>query len=130
MALGSFKRFQADEYVMSIVLCFYTTLIVLLNIVSHTSSNLLPPGYDIAHISKEDIAERRYGSKIILAVEESQIQVVWGAKICLIIMYSRLTQMRREGIAIKVLGAYVVITWIVMEVLYLGVWCRPFHNYW
>jgi hypothetical protein len=130
MALGSFRKFQADEYVMCIVLCFYTTLIITLNIVAHTSSNLLPPGYDIAHITPQDRRERIHGSKLVLVVEESQCVTIWGAKACLLIMYMRITTMRKENIAIKVLAAYVAISFVVMEILYLGVWCRPFSNYW
>lgn len=130
MALGAFRRFQADEYLMMTILCFYTVVIVTINIVEHTSSNLLPPGYDIAHMTKQDIAERTLGSKLILVVENCQIVTIWGAKTCLIIMYLRLTTLRRENIAIKVLLGYVVLTFVVMEILYLGVWCRPFHNYW
>lgn len=130
MALGSFKRFQADEYVMCVILGFYTTLIVTINIVAHTSSNLLPPGYDVAHMTQQDIDERTYGSKLILVVEESQCTVIWGAKACLLIMYLRLTKMRKENIMVKILAAYVAITFVVMEILYLGVWCRPFHDYW
>jgi hypothetical protein len=130
MALGAIRRFQADEYVMMAILCFYTVVIVTINIVEHTSSNLLPPGYDIAHMTKQDIAERTVGSKLILVVENCQIITIWGAKTCLLIMYLRLTTLRRENIAIKALLAYVGVTFVVMEVLYLGVWCRPFHNYW
>jgi hypothetical protein len=130
MALGGFRRYQADEYVMMVILCFYTVVVVVINVVEHTSSNLLPPGYDIAHMTAADIAERTLGSKLILVVENCQIVTVWGAKTCLLIMYLRLTTLRRENIAIKVLFAYVVLTFVVMEVLYLGVWCRPFSNYW
>jgi hypothetical protein len=130
MALGAFRRFQADDYLMMTILCFYTVVIVTINIVEHTSSNLLPPGYDIAHMTKQDIAERTLGSKLILVVENCQIITIWGAKTCLLIMYLRLTTLRRENIAIKVLFGYVVLTFVVMEILYLGVWCRPFHNYW
>lgn len=38
--------------------------------------------------------------------------------------------MRWENIAIKVLLGYVVISFAVMEILYFGYWCQPFHNYW
>ncbi|GAB7329995.1 hypothetical protein MBLNU13_g01690t1 [Cladosporium sp. NU13] len=130
MALGAISRFQADEYLMMTILCFYTVVIVTINIVEHTSSNLLPPGYDIAHMTKQDIAERTLGSKLILVVENCQIVTIWGAKTCLLIMYLRLTTLRRENIAIKALLVYVGLTFVVMEILYLGVWCRPFHNYW
>ena len=31
---------------------------------------------------------------------------------------------------VKLLAAYTALGFVVMEILYLGVWCRPFHNYW
>lgn len=73
MTLGEFRKFQADDYLMVIALCFYTTLIATINIVRDTSSNLLPPGYDINTLTKEDIKERTYGSKLILVVEQCQV---------------------------------------------------------
>jgi hypothetical protein len=130
MALGSFAKFEADEYVMCVILCFYTALIATINIVESTSSNLLPPGYDIENMTQADIDERTLGSKLVLVVENCQILVIWGTKACLLIMYLRFTTFRKENFAIKAVSAYVVISFVVMEVLYLGVWCRPFHNYW
>lgn len=131
------------------VLCFYTTNIATINIVYQTSSNLLPPGFDVNSLTPADRAERIFGSKLILVVEQTQCVTVsrrlpsstrlwtlmrrtqiWGAKICLILLYHRLTQLRWENVGIKILGAYVIITFIVMEVLYFGVWCRPFYEYW
>jgi hypothetical protein len=35
-----------------------------------------------------------------------------------------------QNIAVKVVAGYVVFGFVIMEVLYLGVWCRPFHQYW
>lgn len=32
--------------------------------------------------------------------------------------------------AVKFVTAYVVLGFVLMEILYLGVWCRPFHDYW
>ena len=130
MALGSFAKFEADEYVMCAILFFYTILIATINIVGNTSSNLIPPGYDVENMTQADIDERTLGSKLILVVENCQILVIWGTKACLLIMYLRFTTLRRENFAIKAVAAYVAISWIVMEILYLGVWCRPFHNYW
>lgn len=130
MALGSFRRYQTDDYLMMLVLCFYTALTVTINVVEHTSSNLLPPGYDIAHMTQQDIEERTLGSKLILVVENCQIVTVWGAKSCLLVMYLRLTSLRRENVAIKALLVYVAGSFVLMEILYLGVWCRPFNHYW
>jgi len=32
--------------------------------------------------------------------------------------------------AVKLVAAYVIAGWAIMEILYFGVWCRPFNNYW
>ncbi|KAF7189768.1 hypothetical protein HII31_08875 [Pseudocercospora fuligena] len=130
MTLGSVRRYQADDYVMVLVLCFYTAFLVTINIVANTSSNLFPPGFDVSTLTAADKARREYGSKLILVVEECQIVSIWGAKACLLILYLRLTTLRWQHIAIQVLAAYVGIAFVVMEILYLGVWCRPFHEYW
>jgi len=130
MTLGSFRRFQGDDYCMLVTLCFYTTLIVTINIVRHSNSNLFPPGFDIAALTPEQISDREFGSKMVLVVEQSQCVTIWGAKICLLILYHRLTQLRWENLGIKILTGYVVVSFVVMEVLYFAVWCRPFHEYW
>ncbi|KAF2479135.1 hypothetical protein BDY17DRAFT_231359, partial [Neohortaea acidophila] len=130
MTLGSFRKFQADDYLMLLALCFYTTLISTINIVRYTNSNLLPPGFNINTITPHDRAQREYGSKLILVVEQCQCATVWLVKGCLVLLYLRLTSVHRENILIKILGAYVVITFVVMDILYFGVWCQPFHEYW
>lgn len=130
MTLGSFRRFQADDYVMAVILCFWTTLIVTINIVRHTSSNLLPPGYPVHDLTPQDVKERAYGSKLILVVEQSQCVTIWGTKICLILLYLRITSVLRENLFLKVLFGYGIGSFIIMDILYFGVWCQPFHNYW
>jgi hypothetical protein len=130
MVLKSLRNFQSDDVCMVVILCFYTVLIVVINIVRNTSSNLLPPGFDMDTLDDAEIHRREYGSKLILVVEQCQCVVIWGAKVCLLILYLRLTSLRWENIAIKILAAYVVVSFIVMEILYFGVWCRPFNQYW
>lgn len=36
----------------------------------------------------------------------------------------------KQNLAVKIVAGYVVIGFVVMEILYLGVWCRPFSQYW
>jgi hypothetical protein len=36
----------------------------------------------------------------------------------------------KQNIAVKVVAGYVAVSFVIMEILYLGVWCRPFHQYW
>lgn len=130
MTLGSFRKFQADDYLMMVVLCFYTNLIATINIVRDKNSNLLPPGFNANKLTKQGIQEREYGSKLILVVEQSMCVTQWGTKACLIILYMRLTTFWKENIAIKILAGYVGVSFVVMDILYFGVWCRPFHDYW
>ena len=76
MALGSFKNYQADDYGMVIVLCFYTTVIVSINYVNKYGSNLLPPGSDPYTLSQTEHMRRVLGSKLVLVVEQSQCVTV------------------------------------------------------
>jgi len=32
--------------------------------------------------------------------------------------------------AVKAVACYVVFGWLLMEILYFGVWCQPFSQYW
>ncbi|KAL3419887.1 hypothetical protein PVAG01_08386 [Phlyctema vagabunda] len=129
MQLGSIMKFQADDFVMIFVFCFYTVLIVTMNIVAHVDTNLMLPE-DVPLLTPETIRDRIYGSKMVLVVEQSMITVTWGCKVCLLCMYYKLTFGLKQVIAVKALVAYVGLSWLVMEILYFGVWCKPFHNYW
>lgn len=67
-----------------------TVLIASMNIISHTSSNLLDPNEDI-DLTPDEISEREFGSKMVLVVEQMQILTIWAVKGCLLLMYNRLT---------------------------------------
>jgi hypothetical protein len=69
-------------------------------------------------------------SRFGLGVAGLTDEQVWGAKCCLLTLYIRLTTLRWENIAIKILLGYVVISFAIMEILYFGYWCQPFHLYW
>ncbi|THW76496.1 hypothetical protein D6D19_03091 [Aureobasidium pullulans] len=130
-SLGTIRRFQADDYITMVAMCFFTTLIVTINIVAKSDSNLLPPGFDVSTLTPEQVHDREYGSKLVLVVEQSQIMTTWCEKLCLLFLYQRLVTVgSKERLAIKVLFYYVGISFVVMEVLYFGVWCRPFTMYW
>jgi hypothetical protein len=32
--------------------------------------------------------------------------------------------------AVKGVACYVIFGWLLMEILYFGVWCQPFNQYW
>ena len=91
LTFGSVKKYQIDDGLMFAAVCTYTVDIVAINIVADATSNLLPPGLDVSTLTPQDIAERQYGSKLVLVVEQMQIVTIWLLKGCLIMMYYRLT---------------------------------------
>jgi hypothetical protein len=88
--LGSFKKFQADDVMMILAVMTDTVLMVTINILSTKNSNLIDPA-NPPMLTPQEIAERTYGSKLVLVVEQSQILTTWLVKACLLFMYSRLT---------------------------------------
>ncbi|KAH7121358.1 hypothetical protein EDB81DRAFT_847494 [Dactylonectria macrodidyma] len=129
MLLGSIKKLQIEDYLMFIAMLSDTILMIGMNIISHTSSNLIDPE-DTTELTPENIQERILGSKWVLVVEQMQCITIWTTKACLLLMYNRLTMSLKQNLAVKVVGAYVAFGFVLMEILYLGVWCRPFNQYW
>lgn len=129
----SLGRLQYDDWIMGIFITgSYTVLMVALNVVHNTGSNLLPPGFDFSTLTDKQTSDRIHGSKFSLVAEQMQISVVWGCKTCLLLLYHRLTQAAapKSNLAIKILAVYIAFGFVIMELLYFTAWCRPFHHYW
>ncbi|KAE8154053.1 hypothetical protein BDV25DRAFT_136198 [Aspergillus avenaceus] len=125
----SVKHLQAEDYLMFLVLCFYTGLAVTLNLIEHAETNLMRPD-TTQGLTPESIQDRIYGSKLVLVTEQCMLATIWGCKGCVLFLYARLTEGIKQQLAVKVLAVYVIIAYLVLETLYFGVWCRPFSNYW
>lgn len=104
-------------------------LIAFLNVDLDVSTNLINPAEPI-DLTPHEIAKRTWGSKTVLLVEQCMCAVQWGTKGCLLILYWRLTHNLRQHLAVKLVAIYVVGTYCIMFILYFGVWCRPFSDYW
>lgn len=111
---GSVKKLKLDDYLMVIAMVrvpstFYctglrtpanidgrlrqltdTVLIVAMNIITNTNSNLIDPSHPTS-LSPEDIRQREFGSKMVLLAEQMQCVTIWLIKACLLLMYHRLT---------------------------------------
>ncbi|KAE9971185.1 hypothetical protein EG327_009953 [Venturia inaequalis] len=124
------KKLKVDDYMMVATLVPYTALLVTMNIVANTNSNLIPPNIDVNDFGQQEVDERIYGSKLVVVVEQMQCITIWSLKGCLIFLYYRLTVNLGPHIYVLALIGYIIATFVIMEVLYLGVWCRPFNNYW
>ena len=100
-----------------------------LNVDRTVQTNLIDPNAHI-DLTPHEIDRRTYGSKTVLVVEQCMCAVQWGTKACLLLLYWRLTQNLTQGKVVKAVAAYCVVTYVIMEILYFAVWCRPFHDYW
>ncbi|KAK4940498.1 hypothetical protein LTR10_019372 [Elasticomyces elasticus] len=125
----SFLRLQLEDFLMIFLTCLYTILIVFLNIDLNVSTNLIDPAHPVV-LTPHEISVRTWGSKTVLLVEQCMCAVQWATKACLLLLYWRLTQNLKQGLIVKCAAVYVATTYIVMEVLYFAVWCRPFYEYW
>ncbi|KAB8212909.1 hypothetical protein BDV33DRAFT_231094 [Aspergillus novoparasiticus] len=123
------KSLQVDDYLMLLVLCFYTGLVVTLTRIEYVQTNLMKPE-DEAYLTPESIKSRVYGSKLVLATEQCMLATIWGCKGRLLLLYTRLTEGIKQQMAIKILAGYVVGSYILLKIFYFAVWCRPFYNYW
>ena len=36
----------------------------------------------------------------------------------------------KEGMVVKIAAAYCIVGYVIIQILYLGVWCRPIQYYW
>ncbi|KAF2118293.1 hypothetical protein BDV96DRAFT_381896 [Lophiotrema nucula] len=128
--LGSWKELQLDDYLIVGAMCTDTVLMAVMHIIIHTSSNLIAPTDDPSRFSAAEINHRVYGSKLVLVVEQMQILTVWLVKACLLLLYNRMTALLPQQKVVKAVVIYVAVGFVLMEILYLGVWCRPFNQYW
>ncbi|PNY24783.1 Uncharacterized protein TCAP_05284 [Tolypocladium capitatum] len=76
-----------------------------------------------------EINDRVYGSKITFAIEESMVMTQFLCKICMCLLYFKLTSGLNRQVQVKILMGYVVLGWLVTEIFFFGIWCRPFVDY-
>ncbi|PSR99077.1 hypothetical protein BD289DRAFT_424537 [Coniella lustricola] len=126
---GTFRQLGLDDYIMLVVVVLFTVLSVGVHILSFTPTNLIDPSVPVV-LDDQTIKLREFGSKMVVVVEQMQISTIWSIKACLLILYHRLTTNLQHNLVVKIVAGYTVIGFIVMEILYFGVWCRPFYHYW
>ncbi|QGI67476.1 hypothetical protein CEK27_011447 [Fusarium fujikuroi] len=129
MLLGSFKRMLADDYLMAVTMITYTALLAIVSVLTRTPTNLINPDDHIV-LTPEDIKLREYGSKLVLVTEHMQMITLWGVKGCLLFMYGRLTMSLKQNFLVKLVAGYVIVGFVVMQILWFAAWCRPFNHYW
>ncbi|QUC15801.1 uncharacterized protein UV8b_00042 [Ustilaginoidea virens] len=127
---GGVQFFEPEDFVMVLAFGFYTNLIVWVTIQEkHLHTNILPPT-GTEGMSAAEIDDRVYGSKITFLIEESMIMLQMLCKVCMCMLYLKLTSgLKQRQRLVKCLLCYVVSGWAITEVFFFGFWCRPFLNY-
>ncbi|KAL8931968.1 MAG: hypothetical protein Q9211_006614 [Gyalolechia sp. 1 TL-2023] len=127
--LGSWRKLQIDDWLMLFVCVTFTGVIVSVNQVSHNLSNYLPPGA-AEKFTPEEKDNAIFGSKFVMVLEEFMLANTWLCKACLLMLYHHMTRGLKQNKLVKLVGAYCVFGYILVQILYLGVWCRPIQQYW
>lgn len=125
--LKSWTKLQIDDVLMCVIALTFTGVVITANNVARVSSN------PIVHEENMTAAAQAltvWGNKLVFVMEQFSMVTIWLVKGCLLIVYSRLTLMMKEHIIVNIVAVYVVVSFIVMEVLFCAVWCRPISNYW
>ncbi|KNG80084.1 hypothetical protein ANOM_011169 [Aspergillus nomiae NRRL 13137] len=125
--LKSWSKLQIDDALMCAIALTFTGVTVTANITARVSSD---PIVHEEQPTPHAEALMVWGNKAIFMLEQFALVTIWLVKGCLLIIYNRLTLMMKEHLAVKIVAVYVVISFIVIEVLFLGVWCRPITHYW
>jgi hypothetical protein len=114
---------------MLIAFCWYTTLIICLNVVATGGGSNLFPLEQFATFSQHDIQERIKGSKIVVISEQAMLNTIYFIKACMLFMYTRLTMGLRQQKLVKAIAVYVACGWVGTELAFFFA-CRPFNGYW
>ncbi|KAE8396375.1 hypothetical protein BDV23DRAFT_168189 [Aspergillus alliaceus] len=124
--LKSWTKLQTDDVLMCVIALTFTGVVITANNVARVSSD------PIVHEENMTAAAQSltvWGNKVVFVMEQFSMVTIWLVKGCLLIVYSRLTLMMKEHIIVNIVAVYVVVSFIVMEVLFCAVWCRPISNY-
>ncbi|KAF1996751.1 hypothetical protein P154DRAFT_497986 [Amniculicola lignicola CBS 123094] len=121
ITLGSFGRFQYDDWLMIFVLVPFTGTIVCATQVSI-----------YLHQPKDDGRDQRWGLKLRFILEDFQLSTSWLVKGCLLILYLRIfpsVTNRKERRYLNWVSVFCAISFLVVLAL-VPVWCYPVHEYW
>ncbi|KAH7377827.1 hypothetical protein BKA66DRAFT_151269 [Pyrenochaeta sp. MPI-SDFR-AT-0127] len=112
ITLHSFRKLQADDWLMVFALIPFTAAVVLANQISDGQSQ----------------KERKFR----YVLEELQIVTIWLVKACLLVLYWRIFPMETSAWkkrALKGISAFCCISFLVVQISLIS-WCRPMEAHW
>ncbi|KAL2810566.1 UbiD family decarboxylase [Aspergillus granulosus] len=129
LQLGALRNLQLEDITMAATVIFYVLLSVFLIQVDKHGTNGVPPSA-FNTLDPTTFPDRIVGSKMVVAAEQFWLLVVWGCKLCLLLLYSTMTSGLWQHRFVKIIGAICIFSFILIEILFFAVWCRPFSAYW
>ncbi|KAH1301242.1 hypothetical protein KXX11_004206 [Aspergillus fumigatus] len=123
------RNLQVDDYLMLFAVLWYTLLCVALNQVASGGGSNLMTDEDIANLTPATHAERVKGSKWVFVSEHSFVLAIWAMKVCMLVIYFRITDGLKARKWVTYLSVYVALGFVAVE-LSLFLICRPLSNYW
>ncbi|KAL5322936.1 hypothetical protein ACEPPN_010916 [Leptodophora sp. 'Broadleaf-Isolate-01'] len=123
------KGLKPDDYVMCLTACLYTALIVtLIGSVSGVGGN----GFTADVVATWTDTEKKEHIKnaiLVQVAEQFMLATLYSVKVCMLLIYSRLTMGLKERFAVKLLAGYVAFGFIGTEIAMFAL-CRPYNQYW
>ncbi|KAK5652655.1 hypothetical protein OQA88_10249 [Cercophora sp. LCS_1] len=130
MKFRSWARLQVDDWLMLVAAGTFTTDMFCLNEVAKNGSNYIEPEVAAA-LTPEQVDMAIYGSKMAFINEICALSTIWLVKICLLILYHRLTVAYEwQHRIVKIIGAFCVIAFSLVVILLVTLWCGPVEGYW
>ncbi|TQS36371.1 hypothetical protein Golomagni_03183 [Golovinomyces magnicellulatus] len=111
---------------------FYIALLILINVSAHYATNLYP-AEEAPRIfaDPKEVADRIFGSKIVVGLEQSMMAVTWLVKLCIWFFLKRVcANVRNYQIVLYALLIYITLGFFVVEIAYYAILCQPFTQYW
>lgn len=123
------KGLKPDDYVMCLTAVLYTALIVtLIGSVSGVGGNGFTADV-VATWTDEEKKEHINNAILVQVAEQFMLSTVYSVKVCMLLIYSRLTMGLKERFAVKLLAGYVALGFIGTEIAMFAL-CRPYNQYW
>ncbi|KAK1830603.1 hypothetical protein QBC39DRAFT_260517 [Podospora conica] len=132
MKFRSWSSLQFEDWLMMVVTALFTVDMVCINEASKHGSNYeYMTDEAVAALTPLQAERAIHGSKMVLAMELCSLGTIWLVKICLLILYHRLTvAYERQHLIVKIIGVFCAVSFVLVVFLLLFHWCGPVQGYW
>ncbi|TVY25843.1 hypothetical protein LHYA1_G006198 [Lachnellula hyalina] len=124
-------KIRGEDWCMILAMCFYTTLLIFINYSSPYATNLYPEDQaEAIFADPKDVADRVFGSKLVIPLEQSMLASTWLVKLCIWTFVLRIAAKTKYERYMFYLLTYIVVGYLTIQVCYYAILCRPFQQYW